>query len=103
MARTMLECIEDVIMKDGTKAFTKGKLYRPYRYNIRDLWEITPVLCAKNDQKERHIIKYLRSDKLDPFYYKHFKEVKVDGSKKSASMGRNELSSDHDATSNATS
>jgi hypothetical protein len=73
----MLECIEDVIMKDGTKAFTKGKLYRPYKYWLKDLYEIKPVLCAKNDFKNRHIIKEFKDDGLDPFFHKHFKEVKV--------------------------
>jgi hypothetical protein len=78
MPRRMLECTETVIMEDGSQTFTKGNLYRPYKYLSQSGWDVEEVLCAKNDDKERHII---RHEDDDSFYKKHFKEVIIDGKK----------------------
>lgn len=74
-----IECVEDVIMKSdekvaGKSAFTKGHIYNMYSYNqFVDLNTSRQVFCAKNNWKERHIIKYKNSDELDEFFYQHFK------------------------------
>jgi hypothetical protein len=77
MAKRMMECIETVIMEDGSQSFTKGKLYRPYKYLLQDGYEFRNVLCAKNDQRERHVLEDKAMEMMDNFLEKHFKEVYV--------------------------
>lgn len=67
-----LICVEDVIMEDGERTFTKDKEYRAYSSTIKDHYDVVPVLRAKNDQGRRHIIKRLKNDSLDKFFNKLF-------------------------------
>jgi hypothetical protein len=74
-----LLCIEDVIMDEGDKAFTKGNEYRAYESTYKENYDVIGCLRAKNDNGERHIIKQLDGDdklRLDSFFYKHFKQTK---------------------------
>lgn len=68
---TLIECIQDVIMVDGIKAFTEGKVYRTYPYTYREGWDtVKKVICAKNDQNERHIL-----SEVEGFFDTHFKVI----------------------------
>ena len=79
-----LICIESVQMqgpkeKDQYQAFTEGKEYRARRGTCQGLdgdgYEYVPVLRAPNDKKESHIIRRLKDDRMDEFFFKHFKEI----------------------------
>lgn len=69
---TLIECIKEVIMVDGAKTFTEGKIYRTYPYTYQEGWNtLKKVTCAKNDQNERHIL-----DGVEGFFDTHFKVIK---------------------------
>lgn len=70
-----LTCIKDVIMETGEKAFTKDQQYKGYKSTVKDCYYVVPVLRAKNDLGERHIIKYLKKEDLDNFFNRHFKSA----------------------------
>ena len=76
-----VECIQDVVMTDDHRiAFTKGQCYQTYeRADTPDSFTIRPVLCATNNFKKRHIIRYLREPRLDEFFATHFREIPSNG------------------------
>jgi hypothetical protein len=69
---------------DRFQAFTKGKKYMARKGILKgkmqgvsdDPYDITPVLRAKNDNGESHIIKILKDDSFDDFFNEHFQEIK---------------------------
>ena len=67
-----LLCINNVVLNDGTLAFSEGKEYKGYKTSLRDMYTFKRVIRAKNNQGDRHIIKEIDSDRLDTFYSKHF-------------------------------
>lgn len=77
-----LKCIKTVIMTDGRQAFTEGQEYKARKGNVPGLdgqgyLELpTPVLRARNDFNELHVIKNLNSSVNDVFYATHFAELK---------------------------
>lgn len=77
----IIECIKDVVMTnpEGVVAFVKGNKYRTYRHYLRDNYDIIRTVCAKNDQKERHVINYVHDDKkLNAFFIEHFVVVSTE-------------------------
>lgn len=79
MAKKMLKCKKDMFLTNDPnyRAFTEGKLYRPYTYTLRDGWDIRKVLCVKNDHDERHIIKDRVKIPDDSFFHEIFEEVTI--------------------------
>jgi len=76
-----LICIESVRMtgdkpENQFQVFTKGKVYKAKKSHCQGLngdpYENVPILSAKNDKGESHIIKHLNRDTLDSFFCKHF-------------------------------
>ncbi|MGM1044739.1 MAG: hypothetical protein ACQEXX_01195 [Bacillota bacterium] len=75
MVNIKLLCIKNVILNDGTLAFTEGKEYKGYKSSLLDMWSYKRVIRAKNDQGDKHIIKEIDSDRLNVFYNTHFIEI----------------------------
>ena len=71
--RTVIKCIKDVIMQDGEKTFTKDYCYTAYPYLMEEGWDVKKVICAKNDQGSRYIIK----DDSDSFFNKYFEVIEI--------------------------
>lgn len=64
----ILKCIKDVIMKDGSKAFTEGKEYR--------YWKGTYFHSSYNDMEQPHIIYNEREGDVNSFLLEHFEIIK---------------------------
>lgn len=64
---------------DNSIAFTAGELYRAKEDNWGGLkgnpYEVTPVLCAVNDNGVWHSILHLDSNNLNGFFERHFKKL----------------------------
>lgn len=77
-----LRCIKSVQMKgdEQYQAFTEGKEYNARKGTCQGLngdpYEHVPVLRAKNDRGESHIIKHLEADELNEFFEIHFEAIK---------------------------
>lgn len=65
--------------KDKFQAFTKGKEYKARKGTVKGLFNepfgVFPVLRARNDKGESHIIKHLARNDLNDFFSNHFKEL----------------------------
>ncbi|MGV7000363.1 hypothetical protein ACWA2C_16880 [Priestia megaterium] len=79
MPKKMLKCKKNVHLTNDAsyQAFTKDKLYRPYKYNLEDGYDVRQVLCVKNDKNERHIIQDKEKYPNHEFYNEVFEEVLV--------------------------
>lgn len=73
---TIVKCVKDVISTEGEKAFSEGKYYRTYPWQMPENHKFVTVICAKNDFQERHII-YLPDGSLDNFFQEHFEVIEV--------------------------
>ncbi|TCI26699.1 hypothetical protein EVJ32_04815 [Exiguobacterium sp. SH5S4] len=74
---TVIECIKTVEMRNVDEiTFTKGRKYTTYPYTYKDGWEEPRrVICAKNDQNSRHIIRDVVREDSEEFFNTHFKVV----------------------------